>query len=258
MTDQKSKIENENLADPADPNVTQKPEASASPSEEKPNETSAVQTEPLTQSTDTATDREKLTKEQANKTRSKASKSPTSIAIECLFMSFNHETIRGFCHSYFPDLYKELRESDEFRKVIRLLVSYCDEQRITEELWLYIEKENLNQYKHYYLRWEKALSEQEKSKISSEDKRASSSMNEFIHEAHNIRRENPESVAVAGEGQVHPLSESDRMAINDWFYTELQTEEKSMVLTSAIFEGLNRKHMIPIFQEIERIFFGEQ
>ena len=121
---------------------------------------------PLSQPTDTAKDREELFKEQVIQTQSEASESPTSIVIECLFNSFNHETIRNFCQTYFPDLYKELRESDAFKKVIRLLISHCDEQRSTDKLWLCIQRENTNQHKHYYAQWEKAISARWEKKIS--------------------------------------------------------------------------------------------
>ncbi len=157
-------VNNQDSHEQQDPEQVQKPDVGSSPNQEKSNDDPSLQdkTAPK-QENDMLKEREKLTKEYANKSRSKESGTPTSIIFDCLYQSFNHESIRVFCQCYFEHLYKELREFDQFKTVIRHLIAYCEEQSKIDNLWLHIEKENINQYKIYYPQWKKSILENQKS-----------------------------------------------------------------------------------------------
>ena len=221
MTDQENQINNHNSPAQRDPEQVQKPDVGSSPNQEKQNEDPPLQDKTASQQeSDMLKEREKITKEQANKSRSEESGTPISIIFDCLYQSFNHESIRVFCQCYFKHLYKELREFDQFKTVIRQLIDHCEERRETDNLWLRIEKENINQYKIYYPQWKKAILDNQKSQRRFEDKRSSDSINQFINEPSSIKREKPPFSD--SENQNHPLSGNNRVAINDWFYKELE------------------------------------
>ena len=166
---------------------------------------------------------------------------PKDIIHDCLSASFSsHSDISDFCFYYFEPLSKELRETDGYERIIRRLIQYCNEHGLMEDLWLHIKEKRINQYNIYYPKWKQV------------NMRTNDSIGQFDKPG-SITREKP--LAPDGGSQPHPLSGNNRAAINDWFYNELESQEKSMVLTVALFEGINRKLMIPISHEIERRLF---
>jgi len=173
------------------------------------------------------------------------SKTPKDIINDCLSESFaSADEIFDFCYYSFEDLHKEMRETDGFKKNIRRLIQYCKTHRQEEHLWLCIKDKMINQYNKYYPDWKKAVEEQQMQKDLE---------NLFAYKDRAITPEKP--LSPDGEGQTHPLSGNDHAAINEWFFNELELHDKSQVLTVALFEGINRKFIEPISQEIERILF---
>lgn len=170
------------------------------------------------------------------------SNNPTRIIQECLSVSFSGITyIKDFCFTYFEDLYKELNEGDGRSTIIRRIIQHSYEHDTVDYLWECIRTERINHYEKYHPKWKEA-------KTLSPD-----SIGRFVDASESTKRENP--LAPDSEANAHPLAADDRAAINNWFHDELGPQERSMVLTIALFEGINRKYMISISEEIQRRMF---
>jgi len=175
---------------------------------------------------------------------------PNDIIHDCLFKSFGNATdICNFCFYNFESLFKELLETDGLGKNIRRLIQHCNEYKIEEYLWSCLEKERQNYYKEFYIKWKQAIEEYQQSQDNSNKKRTVDPIDQF--KPSSFTRDNLDDA----KNKDHPLSGKDRNNIRDWFFNTLDTHEKSQILTAALFEGMNRKLMEPISQEMERIFF---
>jgi hypothetical protein len=170
------------------------------------------------------------------------SPSPDVIIGKCLNISFtDYDDIKNFCSYHFNSLYKELKESDRFSKAIELLIQHCNKHASMETLWECIKIERKPHYDIYFPKWQEA-------------KNASRNpADQFVDTFESPIRQNP--LAPDDAAKDHPLSGSDVAAVNDWFHNELDSQEKSMVLTVALFKGINRKHMASISNEIQRRLF---
>ena len=169
---------------------------------------------------------------------------PNQIIRDCLFYSFdNYEDIYyNFYTLYFEDFAKELNILVGYGSSIWKLINHCNQHGRVEDLWVYIKNIRDKQYDKYYPKWEQAINENQENY---------NNKNSVYLKLGSVIREKP----MDADGQAHPLSGNDRLAINDWFFNKLDAHEQSQVMTVALFEGINRKLMEPIYQEIERIFF---
>jgi len=235
----------QNLSEKHEPGQVNESDIDSSSNSEKPKGNDHLQSEiPSQQKIDIQKERKKLMENIKSKT-------PKDIIYDCLSESFEGAgDIYNFCFYCFEDLYKELIETDGFEKNIRRLIQYCKTHRQDEYLWSCIKEKRINQYNIYYLKWKQAIEDQQRRK-GSENLLTIDSIDQYKSRA--ITREKP--LSPDGEGQTHPLSGNDPAAINEWFFNELELHEKSQVLSVALFEGINRKFIEPISQEIERILF---
>jgi hypothetical protein len=169
---------------------------------------------------------------------------PNEVLIECLKESFTSDRdLRNLCLARFEELHGELKESDRRAEIIGRLVEHCVERSTEHVLWDYIRERRPLRYDEFYSRWEKA--------------RKSSSRPfgyYFGSESEQSARQRPSGPDGAGGGD-HVLAREDKAAIARWFHEDLDPEERSMVLTVALFQGINRKHMASISEEIERRLF---
>lgn len=176
--------------------------------------------------------------------RQEKKKSPKRIIRDCLEESFNATNIRSFClnHTELEKIPSHSREGDPFDSIIDRLIQYCYENGIDENLWDCIRQDRERQYSKYYPKWKKAK--------------------EATHKNHNDQFFDPLEFRIQQKPitsneviRDHPLSGDDKAAINSWYHNGLNSEEKSMVLTVALFKGINRKHMTTIACEIQHILF---
>jgi hypothetical protein len=236
MIDQENQTNNQDLPKQQDPVKVQEPNVGSSPNPEKQKKDDP----PYQQESDKLKEQKELIDRHARRPAN-----PSLIIKDCLRKSFKDDAdIKEFCSEYFEYFCKEIKETDRFSEIIQSLITYCDTHGEIEHLWSLIKEQRIEHYEKYYSKWKQMMVEYQSWQESRE---------QFIYKPGFVTREKP--LVPDGEDKAHPLSGNNRAAINGWFYNELGSQEKSMVLTVALFEGINRKLMIPISQEIERRLF---
>lgn len=185
-------------------------------------------------------DKQKILKDLINKSQRT---DPKDIIRKCLYESFDGlNDILNFCFYNFESLYKEVKEIGEFSTIIRRVIEYCNKHGAMEILWERLKEADRGyHYNIYYPMWKQALTT------------FSDSIGRFIDTSQPSSRES--ATVLNYEDRNHPLSSDDIIAIIDWFQNELGAQERSMVLTVALFEGINRKHLISISNEIKQRLF---
>lgn len=179
--------------------------------------------------------------------RWKASKSSTEIIRDCLNESFpSPQFIAEFCHDEFEEVHREIKSVDGHGTIVTKLIQYCRMHRCIKRLWERIKIKRINQYEIYYPMWEQAEEESEKTKTAADDF-------DQYRESESTRVD--ESPAPGDDKTESMFLDDDRGAINKWFFNDLSPEERSMVLAVALFEGLNRKHIVSISKDIQGELF---
>lgn len=194
--------------------------------------------------------------EQVHTSRKRRPTKPSVIMRQCLQKSFsNEEELRGFCFDFAEEVHQELKEADRSTRIISALIIYCEARDEIETFWQHIKMMRPNQYKKFYPRWQKAYKEYQQWRESRDAMEAFDFAEDYSFEPGFIAQEGP--TTSASSDQPHALTSDDPIVINDWFFNDLSRSEQSMVLTVALFEGVNRKHMIPISKEIEQRLAGD-
>lgn len=156
----------------------------------------------------------------------------------CLIELFNENDLRDFCQSYLHPVYKKIRETDRLDSIVREIVDYCSEHRAYEEFWEAISWVRPGVYQKFYANWKGLY----------KDSFAADDLEFAIEEdASFVKKDSP--------ARSHPLDEEDRAAIEEWFFTELTCQERSLAIAVALFEGLNRRLLTSVAQQIGQILF---
>lgn len=166
------------------------------------------------------------------------SESPFKCIRECLEICFDSESIRIFCQNYFTYVFNRLHSSDRLDYVISEIIRYCEQRGNVqfEYLWQKIKIERKDNYQKYYLRWQNA-----------------------VQDTVEISRVNVEEYAFkASEKNETQTSQDNLLAKNtneltSWFFSELQPEEQSLLLSTALFEGMSRQKLVEIITDLEKI-----
>lgn len=164
--------------------------------------------------------------------------SPIKCIRECLEICFDNESIRIFCQDYFPYVFKRLNPLDRLDHVISQIIRYCDQRGNVEieYLWQKVKLERKDNYYKYYLRWQKAV------KDNPEINRLN--IDEYAFKASEKKDE-------MQSNQNNPLAKSSD-ELTSWFFNELQSEEQSLILTAALFEGMSRQKLVQAVTSIEK------
>lgn len=165
---------------------------------------------------------------------------PDDIILACLKDSFDEEGLRDLCLR-FKELDDELKDSDRVNEIRRRLIRYCNRHSTWDLLWDYIRRDNNTKYKEFFPKWQKAK------------KAFRTPADDFIYASESpIQKKtlSPDDVA-----KDHPLSGDNVAAVSNWFHTELDSQEKSIVLAVALFKGINRKYIATIADEIQNRLF---
>jgi hypothetical protein len=165
---------------------------------------------------------------------------PRRILLECFSIAFhNEDALRNFCFAHFPEFYPELKETDRRSGILRDLISYCEGRDRVAQLWDWLANENRPRYDEWFPRWSKAC---KTDRDSREAKYA-----EFRGSASPPRSGNEKGPAE------HPLSSGDAERVSDWFFTELAPLDRATVLTTALFEGMNRTYLVQVARDLEKL-----
>ncbi len=176
-----------------------------------------------------------------------ASKTPKQIIRECLNKLLSSiDDLKNFCFDNFEDIHREIKKEDDHKTIVTRIMQHCYANACMDRLWECIKVQSINQHQIYYPMWELAKKKWE---------RAETATNDLSQFRGSESARSDESPVAKNDKVSHVLLGDDRDAINKWFHNELSPEEKSMVLTVALFEGLNRKHIVSISKEIQRELF---
>jgi hypothetical protein len=215
----------------------------AAPEEHKPPAAEDKPEEPAQaapRKTENESDRQKRYRESAER---RQYSTPNQIIIECLKKLFDDNEMRELCLARFYELYQDLDEDDKKKsRLIERLVYYCIQRSMEYELWGYVQETRPLRYNEFFSKWENARKSSFKNLAYSYGGESGQS----------ARQSPPDSDSGGGN---HVLTYEDRTAIARWFHEELDSGERSMVLAVALFQGINRKHMASISEEIEQRLF---
>jgi hypothetical protein len=160
--------------------------------------------------------------------------------MECFGSAFHSEdALRGFCFNHFGDVHKTLKDTDRFFGIVRELICYCESRGRVTQLWDCLASENQAQYKQWFPRWSKA---REKYRDSREAEYA-----EFRGSASPPRPDEDRS------SSGHPLLSGNPETVSDWFFSDLDPSERGMVLATALFQGMNRTHLVAVAQSFGKL-----
>lgn len=182
-------------------------------------------------------DQKEKVKELLDKYRS----TPIEIILDCLKRSFSEQEIRELCLTKFEDVHRNLKEIDRLDSITERLVSHCDRRSSVDVLWECIRINRPSKYEEFYPKWQEAM------------EAFGNPNDQFGDVAESTSRQG--SPASDDEAKDHVLSRDDKAAINSWFHNKLDPQERSMVLTVALFQGINRKYMASISDEIRNRLF---
>ena len=164
--------------------------------------------------------------------------SPIRCIRECLERSFTVSSIRPFCQDYFYSVHIRISQGDGLDEIITKLIDYCHQQGDEEKFWQIIQRERSTHYNTYYPKWKKA-----------------------IDHARKIGRLNtaeysfkPDSRSESNEQSGNSPLDKNSGELTRWFFRELRGNERSLLLTAALFEGMSRQKMLQIANQLEEVF----
>lgn len=200
--------------------------------------------EPATQPADRERDQKRRISATPNVEQMMRAAAPKSILAKCLFESFvNMDDFTSYCAEHFEEFYKDLRATSTFSSSTQALIHHCYARGRVEYLWETIRQERPTNYDQYHPEWEIA---------SGAGGTASRWSSEFGGSEYGQQQSVAQDKPDASTAHRHPLAQQDETAIANWFYDELTVDEQALVLSTALFEGLDRKHLLSISRELAR------
>ncbi len=170
-------------------------------------------------------------------------RSSREILEECLKESFSANSIDDSLYPIIrkvnPYLYSKVSDIRDIDKLFTALIDHCTEKNDFDNLWLGIKEHRPKRYEEFFSKWKKSYNEEKQKK-----------------QQYNI-----------GKQKKSTEKETD---VSDWFFDTLEYCEQSMVITAALFQGvdidtfneLNKKVHNLIFPDVKEkqehvIFFDE-
>jgi hypothetical protein len=149
--------------------------------------------------------------------------------------AFDVGGLRTFCQDYFQDVFRRIDEKEGFDAIVSKLIAYCDQRGITQELWVCFRKERPKSgIDSYYARWQKST------------RKNAGRMDDY-----NLVQRRVVAQAVSETGSSpYDKSEAD---LARWFFGELASEERSLVLGVALMEGMTRAKLMKVATDIRVI-----
>jgi hypothetical protein len=155
----------------------------------------------------------------------------------------DHLWMRDFCFRYFPEVHSELKETDRHSQIIPILMNFCESNGGgIRALWDCLAIQNKEKHDEFFPRW--AAAEQV------ERDEGETPFAEFVG---NTQSRRVDSDPLAAE---HPLSSQKPEAVSDWFFNELGSEDRGLVLATALFQGMSRSHLVRAGSDFAKLFDG--
>lgn len=157
---------------------------------------------------------------------------------ECLEKAYDVTTVQTFCIDYFYSVHQRIKSSHSFDEIINMIIVHCQQPSEIDRFWMAIEICKPDCYTEYYPRWKKA-----KEPVS---KMESVNTVEYAYR--------PDNLSEKIEGiESNPLDKNSG-ELTKWFFKELRQNERSLLLTAVLFEGMSRQKMLQIADQLEKVF----
>ena len=161
--------------------------------------------------------------------------------LEALEKSFeDRQDLMNFCYHFSLELYKNIPDNDKFDTIVTKIRQHCDTHNVYDNFWRAFKEKRPNQFDKY---------NPTRGRYKHKDRKPQ--RDEFDGSPESTE----ENVFPNKESQPHPLSDDDDSAILNWFYNDLNEDERSLVLTVGLFQGLNRKYIPSVSDAIKQILF---
>jgi len=209
-------------------------------------------TEAPISASDSLDDSEQKVNEPDSFDSSQNSNASRTILHQCLYDSFkNSDDAYQFCFYNCLEISKDIDEGLTTSKYIPKIIGYYDFHDAFDILWKVIKERNEKNYNRYYSLW-KAKHEEEKYKA--ENNSAINEEIEFSDEnLFDPSQVSRDSLDRTEDGVEHALETGNHSAITKWFFNELNPNDQSMLLATALFEGLNRYDLYELSSSLEEI-----
>uniref|UniRef100_UPI00405732EC hypothetical protein n=1 Tax=Candidatus Electronema sp. TaxID=2698783 RepID=UPI00405732EC len=159
--------------------------------------------------------------------------SPREILELCLRESFygdHREEIYSLCMNNFPECGQKIERVDRVPEIRNMLINYCTAKGIVDQLWSVVKRIRPIWYNEFHPQWEKSIKKEEEEKYAQyrgdEEK-------EIIDKQLEWKGEN----------------------VVEWFFEDLDDAKKSMVMTVALFQGVEKGTFHSLVAHVQGILF---
>ncbi len=200
---------------------------------------------------------------------------PKVVIKNCLNKVYDAESIDDLLVYHLNETTRRIQKRHEFDTKVRLIVVYIFEYEEVEDLWSGIKDKNSKIYEEFYPQWEKAIKkqqeeeeeeekEQEQAKKRKQKKKsnnqaeAKDAQSDSLESVDDIDKNNDDYQRVFLKERPqqfetdtpHPLEGDDMNVLNEWFFKQLGLEDRSLLLTVALFEGIDRRYVNIIAKDV--------
>lgn len=160
--------------------------------------------------------------------------SPREILELCLKKSFygeHREAIYSLCMNNFPECGQKIERVDRVPEIRNMLINYCTAKGIVDQLWSVVKRIRPIWYDEFHPQWEKSLEKEEKEKSAQ-------------------YRGNEEKEIIGKQ------LEWNGENVVKWFFDDLEPVKKSMVMTVALFQGVEKSTFHSLVARVQGILFS--
>lgn len=161
---------------------------------------------------------------------------------KCLLIVFSElQDIRVFCSSRLPKVNQKLFPNDNLETIVQVrIVEYCKSYSAYDEVWDALRGERSEQYAKLYPLWCEVK------------KNGFKEYQNYSGKAEFAGQRKPQSDNESND----PLVVGNEEVIVRWFHKEFTPSEQALVVATALFQGINRKHVAFLASSIEKVLFS--
>jgi hypothetical protein len=162
---------------------------------------------------------------------------------ECLKLVFlNLPDIVVFCSARLPRVSQNIFPGDNLDAIVQLrIIEYCRTHNKYEEVWEALKEERSAQYAKFYPLWCKI-----------KEKKILKRYQNYSGKAEFAGQRKPQSDDESND----PLVVGNEEEVVRWFHKEFTPSEQGLIVATALFQGINRKHVAFLASSIETILFS--
>lgn len=152
----------------------------------------------------------------------------------CLNESFSEtgkSDLLSMIGNYFSKLSRKISDRDHIDDIIFSLIDYCLTNNELDNLWIAIEKVRPHQYKIFHCEWKRYIEIEQEQQYDGVK----------VHQYENFKNEQRRN--------------ANNENIVDWFFKNLDGFEQSVVITAALFQGIERNVFNELVQDVHSLLF---